>query len=236
MKKPDLSIIIPAKNEEDSLPKLLNSVKHQGLSNIEIIIADGDSDDKTVEIAKQYNCKVVKGGKPAEARNNGFKYSKSDYLAFIDADVILPKNFLKKALKEFEERDLDVAGTLQKSLLVGKKFMDLKYKFYYNIANQIMKIMQYTKKPCMQVCMFAKRDIHEKINGFDESIIFGEDSEYSKRASRVGKFGIIKNPGKVFLSPRRFERENTLGLKYAFLNLARFLGHEFRENSKIKYF
>ena len=238
MEKVELSIVIPAKNEEKIIRKLLDSIKNQGLSNLEIIVADGNSKDNTRKIAKEYNCKIIKGGNPAKARNQGAKYSKGRYLVFIDADVILPRYFLKRAIQEFKNENLDIAGTLQTPIPVKNKFKDLKYKFYYGLANKVLEIMQYTKNPCMQVCMFAKKEIHEKINGFDESIIFGEDSEYSKRASKIGKFRILKKPGKVLLSPRRFQEENsTLALKYVLLNISRFLGHEFKkEKSKIKYF
>jgi glycosyltransferase involved in cell wall biosynthesis len=231
-----LSIIIPTKNEENYLPLLLNSAKSQDFSDLEIIVADAFSIDRTREIAKNYGCKIVDGGVLPKGRNNGAKNSKGDLLLFCDADIILPDGFLKKALKEIDEKKLDVAGTLQRPISVNKKFKDLKYKIIYGVANQWMKIMQYTPKPFMQSCIFAKKEIHEKINGFDETLIFGEDSEYAKRAKKFGKFGIL-NSDKVFISPRRFEEE---GAKLIFKNLyfiiGKIFGYEFRENSRIKYY
>lgn len=231
-----LSIIIPARNEEKYLSKLLDSIKMQNFSDLEIIVADFDSTDKTREIAKNYGCRVVEGGLPAKGRNQGAKYSKGENLLFIDSDIILSESFLERALKEFNERKLDVASTLQLPILTGKKIKDLGYKFLYRCINQWMKLMQKTKKPYMQVCIFSKREIHEKIGGFDETLIYAEDSEYAKRAIKIGKFGILETD-KVFTSPRRLEKEGLkLILKCLYFNVRRFSKHEFRENSKIKYF
>ena len=97
MNEPFISIIIPTLNEEKFLPKLLNSIKEQNYKNYEIIVSDANSKDKTIEIAKRFNVKIVQGGKPAVGRNNGAKFSVGDYLLFLDADVILPKNFLENS-------------------------------------------------------------------------------------------------------------------------------------------
>ena len=60
-----LSIVIPALNEEKYLPLLLESIKRQSFFDYEIILADAGSKDKTIEIAKKYNCVIVGGGLPA---------------------------------------------------------------------------------------------------------------------------------------------------------------------------
>ena len=57
-----ISVIIPTLNEEEYLPVVLRSVKRQGIKDLEIIVADAASKDRTVEIAKSFGCKVVKGG------------------------------------------------------------------------------------------------------------------------------------------------------------------------------
>ncbi len=233
-----LSIIIPTKNEEQDLPVLLDSISRQGISNLEIIVADADSTDQTREIAREYGCKVVEGGYPAKGRNNGAKASKGSSLMFMDSDIILPPNFLQKAMHEITKRQLDVAGTFQEPISSGKYFKDIQNKFFYGTANFVMNLIENTKKPAMQNCMFATREIHEKIGGFDEELIFGEDSEYAVRAKKSGaNFGILKKSGNILISPRRFQQEGLkLAAKYVYFNVGRFFGHEFRKNSKVKYF
>jgi len=105
-----LSIIIPAYNEEEYLPKLLKCIKNQTCKDYEVIVADADSKDKTRQVAKKHGCKIVKGGLPAVGRNSGAKIAKGDILLFLDADVWFDDNFLKNAIDEFQKRKLDVAG------------------------------------------------------------------------------------------------------------------------------
>ena len=233
-----LSIIIPARNEEKYLPLLLESIKKQKFNDLEIILADNHSEDRTRDIAKDNGCKIIDGGYLAYARNQGTKYSKGNLLLFIDADIILPENFLLEAMDEFNHRNLDIAGTLQIPIPTEKILKDLQYKIFYGIANKTMLRMQNTKRPLMQVCMFIKKAVHYELNGFDETLTWAEDSEFAKRAVENGRnFGILQSPPKVYISPRRFEDEGSmkLALKFAYLNTARLLGHEFRKGSRIIY-
>src|SRR5687767_8595987 len=109
MKLP-ISIIIPTFNEEQYLPKLLKSIEAQTVQPTEIIVVDAYSVDTTRKIAKSYNCKVIDGGVPAKARNLGAKIASQPILLFLDADVILPKAFLEKTIKEMTNRNLDIAS------------------------------------------------------------------------------------------------------------------------------
>ena len=204
-----LSIIIPTKNEEKCFPKLLRSIKKQTFKDYEIIVADNNSKDKTKKFAERYGCKIVKGGLPGKARNQGAKFAEGDNLLFLDADTELKtKNFFKKAIKEFKERRLDVAAPL--IYLHGKK-MD---KLYFNFWNRLMELFQYSLTPFAGGwCIFIKKDLHNKINGFDEKITLGEDSDYVQRAIKSKlfkiKFKVLKSV-KIQVSPRRFEKEGHL--------------------------
>ena len=104
-----LSIVIPTLNEEKHLKKHLESIKKQDFDNCEIIVADAGSSDKTKKIAKDFGCKITKGGTPAQGRNEGAKQARGSLLLFLDADVALTKNSLLKVLKEFKERKLKIA-------------------------------------------------------------------------------------------------------------------------------
>lgn len=227
-----ISVIIPTKNEEKYLPLLLESVKSQNIRDLEIIVADANSTDKTREIAASNGCKIVEGGLPAKGRNNGAMASKGELLVFIDADVILPKDFLKKVLVEFDHRRLDVAGTLQEPLVSG---FNLGNRIIYGTINNFMQISQKIK-PHMQVCMFSKKKVHEEIGGFDESVVYAEDSHYAEKAEKVGKFGILRS-SRVFISPRRFDNNFSFVLKCLYFNSLRIWGHEFYEGkTRMRYF
>ena len=112
-----LSIIIPAYNSEKTIVPLLSSIAASGKVNfgeIEIIIVDDRSKDKTVDELLRYvskyfvslcHCKIVllkKNSGPAYARNIGVKYAKGKVVLFLDADVVLYKNTLFEVINSFK--------------------------------------------------------------------------------------------------------------------------------------
>jgi len=198
-----LSIIIPTKNEEKYLPILLSQIKKQNFFDYEIIVADAGSQDKTVEIAKSFGCKVVKGGLPAKGRNEGAKVAKGEIFLFMDADnIYLPDGFLEKLISEFKRRNLGVASfpIYPKGNLIDK--------ICYFLYNKFVEIFQnWTAFATNSVLI--KREVFEKVGGFDEEVKIGEDHDLAKRAAKISKFGFIKTEP-VLTSARRFERDGRL--------------------------
>lgn len=196
-----LTIIIPTLNEEKHLPLLLKSIKKQDFKDYEIIIADAGSEDKTLEIAKKYNCNITPGGLPAEGKNKGAKIAKGDLFLFLDADVILPEKIFKKVLKEFKRRKLKIASFC---LLPSEKNKVTKFifTFFYNLPIIFLeKIL-----PHAAMGLLIEKKLFEKLNGFNESITLAEDHDLARRAKKLGKYGILKS-SKIFVSDRRFRKD-----------------------------
>lgn len=195
-----ISVIIPTLNEEEYLPVVLRSVRKQSIKDLEIIVADANSKDRTVEIAKSFGCKVTKGGMPGKGRNEGAKVAKGDIFVFLDADANLPSSFLKKFLKEFERRRLDVAGC---SMKIHNK------KRIYRVFEKMHELyFKSTEKfyPHATNCIVVKQWLHEEVGGFDETIKLGEDFKYIQATSKKGKFGFLTNVW-FHISPRRAEED-----------------------------
>lgn len=225
-----LSIIIPTHNEENYLPKLLKCIKKQGHKDYEIIIGDSFSTDKTIKIARNYGCRIIKdlvqSGGPARGRNSGAKAAKGDILLFMDADVQISNDFLYNAITELRERKIDAAGCY----LVpdsGNAFD----KFSHFVLNSWFGAMQYIWPHTVGQCIFSTKDVHKKLNGFDETILFAEDMDYVNRSRKFGKFRML-NSVKILSSTRRFKHENVyiLGLKYLLCPLYRIFFGEIRTN------
>src|SRR5438132_10817488 len=96
------SVIIPAYNEEQYLPRLLESIEiarsnySGGSEQIEVIVADNDSNDRTAEVAAAHGARVVHVAKRriAAARNGGAHAAHGEILCFIDADsAVHPQTF-----------------------------------------------------------------------------------------------------------------------------------------------
>lgn len=207
-----ISIIVPALNEEKYLPRLLQSIKEQDFEeDLEIIVADAGSKDKTREIAKKFDCKIVEGGLPAKGRNEGAKKAKNDLLFFIDADIALPKDFFRKIIKEFNNKGLDIATFV---ILPDKK--RILCIIFFKILNFVVKLIPLAYMGTVLI----KTDIHKRIDGFDEEIKFAEDHDYLWRAKHFGKHKQIKDT-RIYGSTRRFEKDGTVltSIKYVFAGI-----------------
>lgn len=108
-----ISVVIPAYNEEKCIGRCLQALKEGSEQPYEIIVSDGMSSDRTVEIAEKYGAVVIENrrGHAAGGRNAGIKKAKGDIIAFIDADCIPDRDWLKEIRKAFEEDDIDGLGT-----------------------------------------------------------------------------------------------------------------------------
>ncbi len=218
-----LSIIIPTYNEEKYLPKLLESIRRQNFDNYEVIVADAGSKDSTRDIAQKYGCKIVKGGIPSVGRNSGAEVAQGEYLLFLDSDVILTDGYIKSALEEFEEYDLGIAIT-QIAPLSDKTFDKLSHDF----ANFFMRNVE-SIKPHGAGCygILTRRTLHEEVEGFDENLDFGEDTDYIEKIASISYFKVLRTP-RLFVSTRRLEQEGrkNLAIKYAKSTLYHFTGRK----------
>ena len=216
-----LSIIIPTYNEEEYLPVLLDSIKEQSFTDYEIIVADANSTDKTREIAEEYGCVIVEGGLPAVGRNNGAKIAKGEYLLFLDSDLELTDDYLRDVLYEFRMERLGIAITQMKPM--SNKVED---KIFHDFANYFM-IGVEKIKPHGAGCygIIAKKELHDRCNGFDESLTFGEDTDYIERLAQEEPFKVLRN-AKIGVSTRRLEEEGieTLIRQYGKSTVNDFLG------------
>lgn len=207
-----LSIIIPTYNEEEYLPNLLESIKRQDFDDLEVIVADSHSTDKTVEIANSYGCKIVNGGLPAVGRNNGARIATGEFLLFLDSDCVLTNDYLKQAVEEFELHNLGIAIT--QIVPLEKGFInELSHEFANYMTKKISAI-----KPHGAGCygILTYKSLHEEVGGFDEAIDFGEDTDYIERVAKISRFKVLETP-RLLISTRRLKEEGlkTIAWKYA---------------------
>ncbi|TSC75440.1 MAG: glycosyltransferase [Parcubacteria group bacterium Gr01-1014_30] len=226
-----LSVIIPTFNEEDYLPGLLTAIKKQEYEDYEVIVADAGSKDKTVEIAKSFGAKVVAGGLPAKGRNEGARAANGSLLMFLDADIVsLPERFFKDAVSEFKRRN---AGVVSFPVFVaGKKIDKLAYLIYNVWAWISQKFLPHASN-----AILVRKEVHNRINGFDEEIKIAEDHDYARRAAKISKFAFFVTPP-ILTSARRLERDGRVRiyLKYCWAEiLTTFFGPVKSRNFKYEF-
>lgn len=105
---PSVSVIIPARNEEASLPLLLEDLKNQSINVAEIICVDDSSEDATASIASAFGARLISlGNKPdgwlgkSWACQNGAEAATGDLLLFLDADVRIGPDGLQRIMQTF---------------------------------------------------------------------------------------------------------------------------------------
>ena len=110
--KPSVSVIIPARNEEHTLPNLLNSLSGQLSSQDEIIVVDDHSEDRTKAVAEKSAVKVLESLPTPEgwigktwACFQGARIASGEILVFLDADTVLEKNGLNNIIETYVEKD-----------------------------------------------------------------------------------------------------------------------------------
>ncbi len=213
--KLSLSVIIPTFNEEKYLPHLLSSIQHQTVQPKELIVVDAFSEDNTREIAKKYGCKIVDGGLPSKARNIGASNATQPIMLFLDSDVILPPSFLEVTMGEFLERRLDIASCYISPISTEK----IDYVLH-GAVNYYFKLTKKFHPHIPGFCIFVKKTLHDKIDGFDETVILAEDHDYVRRAKKEGRFSYL-NSYKIPVSVRRLSEEGRLhiALKYLAMEL-----------------
>lgn len=224
---PYLSIVIPTKNEEKNLPKLLESVKLQTFTDYEVIVADAGSADETCKIAGNFGAKLVEGGLPGPGRNRGAGVAEGQIVLFLDADVELSDpNFLEWNLEEMKSRGVNVATTLVKPM--SDSYID---KAMHEVYNAFALGVERVKPHAPGFCIFVKKHVHQDIGGFDEDVVFAEDHEYVQRAVKEGyRFRVLRSVP-ISVSVRRLEKDGRLGiaLKYMLAELHMMTKGPFKE-------
>jgi len=193
-----ISIIIPTINEANNLPLLLSdlSLIHK---EEEIIIVDGGSEDRTIDIANIYGAKVYK----SKERNRGLqldigaKNSKGEWLIFLHADTRLTHDWFKKI----------------NSFLKGNKDSIYYFEFKINHKKIIYRVLEilvnfrskFFKQPYGDQGLIIHRTTYFKNNGF-RKIPLMEDVDFLRRLNKKKDLKQLNLP--IFISSRKWERTN----------------------------
>ena len=195
-----LTIVIPSKNEGMGLINVLRLIKKQKL-DCQVIIADSSTEEESKRLLKNYQeaspmpLKVVEGGFPAQARNNGAKYVKTPYVLFLDADIYLRDDYLvHHCLKVIIGGNYDLVTCKFKTI-------ERKYRWIYRLFDIIQRYTSKTEPFAVGGFMLFKTDVFKKLGGFATDDKIAEDYHLSSKI-KPSKFKIINRyahtPGRRF--------------------------------------
>ncbi|NOZ77447.1 MAG: glycosyltransferase [Euryarchaeota archaeon] len=207
----DISVIVPTLNEEAYIGDCLRSVRDQKTDlEYEVILCDGRSGDRTVEIAQEYADRIIFSEKRSVAvqRNLGAEAAQGDHLLFMDADTRLPEDYLQTAHGKFEDPDLLAFSASfkfwegSKKYLLPEKITNSYFIFKSNLGAATL--------PGFNINI--RRAVFQSVGGFKDVPL--EDVDLSITLAPIGKtryFGDFY----VYTSARRLEKMGVLGtIKY----------------------
>ena len=174
-----VSIIVPTRNEENSLEKLLKSLKKQTYKNYEVIVVDGGSSDGTERVAKKYGARFIREyGKyksPANARNIGMQKAKGEIAIVLDCDYEVGGRFLEEGVKAFSKKG--IAGVVCSHKLAEDTPVEK------TLASKIK-----TRMGIVHVYpIFTRRGFIQKMGGWDASLGYGEDRDLNNSILRYNE-------------------------------------------------
>ena len=171
----DISVIIPALNEEKYLPRCLVSLSRQSRKEqFEIIVVDGGSTDRTVEVAKEYAHKVIEEPSPVgTARNIGAKQAEGKILAFIDADTMACERWIEEIGRIFDSSPNAVGVTGPTLPYEGTRLDKLAYHIATGWAQRFSLKLGRPHVAGFN-CAYRKGAFFDA-GGFDENRVLSED-------------------------------------------------------------
>lgn len=200
MQKKLVSIVISTHNNQKTIGGCLDSIKRQTYPKIEVIVVDEWSSDKTAKIAKDYNAKVYLHGKErANNRNFGMEKAKGEYYCIIDSDMELTPKVIEKCTEFCKIKNFDAIVIPERSVGEG---------FWANVRafeRQFTTGEKSSRDNTIEAARFFKKEVYEKIGGYDPSIVGAEDWDLHQRVLKnqfkVGRINsyIIHHEGRLTL-------------------------------------
>lgn len=181
---PLVSVVITTKNEEKNIENCLKSIIAQNYKEIEIIVVDNYSLDKTKKIALRYTNKVFdKGPERSGQRNFGVEKSSGEYFLYLDADMILDKDIIRDCINKIEDNP-EIIALYVSEIVMGGKFFSKVRRFERSFYDGTV----------IDCARFIKKSAFQKVAGFDENLTGPEDWDLNKKLRNIGKVELIKTP------------------------------------------
>jgi len=225
----ELTIVIPCKNEEEYIGRLLEEISLQRVGSTEIILADANSTDKTVEEATKtsfhlgLNLKIAPGGLPAVGRNRGAFLAKTKYVLFVDADVTFTHKFsLLECLEKMEGKKLDMLSTTP--IYRGDGNFRASALFFLNKISS--KWLSKRLPFAIGAFTLVRREKFEELGGYDEEVKHTEDWLLSKRIS----------PSRFLLDPDLITQDDRRFKKFGYWNMVKLLWSNLINRNNREYY
>jgi len=234
---PEISVIIPAYNAENTIVETINSVLNQTFEDFELIIINDGSNDRTLDVIKKFKDNRISvhtfpNSGPSSARNKGLRLAKGNFISYVDADDLWSKDKLRSqflALKIDPQADVAYSWTI---------FIDENGKYIHPLKSFDYIGDVYGKIILLNFVgsgsnLLIRRDSAIDAGYFDESLNFGEEWDYYIRLAKNSYFTLIKeyqifyrqNSKSLSSSIEKFEEDSIRVIDKTYDNIPEDLRH-----------
>jgi len=182
---PLVSVIIPCFNEERYIAGSIESFLSQTYQNIEIIVVDDGSTDKSVKIVKKYPVKLIQCEHRgvSHVRNEGIRNAKGDIIVFAEGDGKYAENYIETIIEPLKDRKIGGVLAGERRILnwnnsLAQKYLSLRFIASYELT-------KIGERPVLGGWAFRK-EIFSEVGFYNEKMACGEDREFSERIKKKG--------------------------------------------------
>jgi len=201
-KTPKVSVILTVKNEERTIGHAIESMLRVDYPDYEVIVVDGGSEDKTVDIAKNHRVRIIqtRDSTPGQGRNVGIRNSSHPIIAFIDGDCYVErKDWLRNGVDLLRQEDVGGVGgpitPFSEASYMSRALMNVLSTFFANAGSaQFARYEKQREVESISSCNAVyRREVIERAGLFAEDLRFCEDADLNYRIRKLG-YRLVYSP------------------------------------------
>jgi glycosyltransferase involved in cell wall biosynthesis len=206
-----VSIIVPTKNSSRTLAACLRSIKGQTYPDLEVIVVDGNSSDSTINLAESYGATVIAlDAERTTAKNMGTSKSRGDFLLYLDSDMVLDATVVENCVR-LCSGNKNVAGIIIPERSVGTSF-------WVRVRDFERSLYEGSR---IESARFFRKDIVQQVGGFDEGVVFFEESTLPQKIEAIGLDITARVSSYIFHDENGFNLRKWLRKKRYYVNSAK---------------
>lgn len=222
---PELSFVVPARNEAANIGACVQALVQQGNeTRVEVIVVDNGSSDDTSAIAIAHGARVVHEPRPglAHARQAGLVHAQAPVLVFVDADTLVPPGWATAALAEFRRHPRMVAFSPAFHFHDGRLVDNVGNGVFREILCPLTNaFLLGLGRPGILIgsTMALRTDALRAAGGVDPAFQFyGEDTMIARRLGKFGEVGFVQHP-RLHTSARRYQDRGLINVVYRYFTI-----------------